>query len=185
MGNVCSPLYNAFCANNISTRRTISKVMLTARFRRLSLLLPARTMTMYEATGKNRFHKVGISDRRPTLTAQFQPQLVFIAWLVSLSSHSANNTKGRRRCPCHEISRHCRIQRKQGDSQLFHGVNVGNTTGRVYNVQTLLEMRDYGCFFQAAQQGIPETLSGLLPDLAPVISLLNKWIDLIMTLLEK
>jgi hypothetical protein len=46
-------------------------------------------------------------------------------------------------------------------------------------------MKDYGCFFQAAQQGIPEALSGLLPDLAPVISLLNKWIDLIMTLLEK
>jgi hypothetical protein len=104
---------------------------------------------VYEATGKNRFHKVGISDRRPTLTAQFQPHLVFIAWFVSLSRHSANNTKGRRRDPCHEISRHCRIQRKQGDSQLFHGVNVGNTTGRVYNVQTLLEMKDYGCFFQA------------------------------------
>jgi hypothetical protein len=46
-------------------------------------------------------------------------------------------------------------------------------------------MKDFGCFFQAAQQGIPEALSGLFPDLAPVISLLNKWIDLIMTLLEK
>ncbi|KAH8766310.1 hypothetical protein F5882DRAFT_474313 [Hyaloscypha sp. PMI_1271] len=142
---------------------------------------------MYEVTGKNRFPKAGISDRRPTLTAQFQPQLVFIVWLVSLSSHSANNTKGRRRGPCHEISPHCRIQRKHGDSQLFFtGVNVGgDTTGGVYNAQTLLERNHLGCFFQAAQQGIPEALPGLLPDLAPVISLLNKWIDLVMTLLEK
>jgi hypothetical protein len=78
MSNVCSPLYNAFCANNISTRRTISKLVSTAIFWR-PLLLPARTMIMYGATGKNRFRKIGTSDRRPTLTAQFLQQLVFIA----------------------------------------------------------------------------------------------------------
>jgi hypothetical protein len=80
---VCSPLHNAFYANNISTRRTIPKVISTATFRRLSLLLPARTMIMYGARGENRFHKIGTSDRRPTLTPQFLQHLVFIAWLAA------------------------------------------------------------------------------------------------------
>jgi hypothetical protein len=120
------------------------------------------------------------------LTTPFPQQIVFIAWLVSLSSHSANNnTKGRRSGPCHEISRHYRIRRKNRGSQFFYRLSPGDTTGGVYNAQTLFEGNNLGCFFfQPAQQSIPETLSGLLSDLPLVISLLNKWIDPVTTRLD-
>jgi hypothetical protein len=62
---------------------------------------------------------------------------------------------------------------------------LAQATVGVYNAQTLFEGNNLGCFFfQAAQQGIPEALPGLLSDLAPVISLLNKWIDPVTTLLD-
>jgi hypothetical protein len=138
---------------------------------------------MYGARGENRFHKIG--DRRPTLTPQFLQHLVFIAWLVSLSSPSANNIKGRRSGPSYEIPRHYRLRREHRDSQLFHWLNPGDTTGGVYNAQPLFEGNNLGCFFfQPAQQSIREALSGLPSDLPLVISLLNKWIDPVTKLLD-
>jgi len=55
----------------------------------------------------------------------------------------------------------------------------------VYNAQTLLQGNNLGCFFfQAAQQGIPEALSGIISNLAPVLSLVNQYISPVTQLLN-
>jgi hypothetical protein len=65
-----------------------------------------------------------------------------------------------------------------GTTNSFVGVNPGDITGGVYDAQTLLKGDNFGCFFfQAAQQGIPSILKGLISDLAPVISLVNQYIS--------
>jgi hypothetical protein len=65
-----------------------------------------------------------------------------------------------------------------GTTNSFVGVDTGDITGGVFNAETLLQGDNLGCFFfQAAQQGIPSILKGLMADLAPVISLVNQYIS--------
>jgi hypothetical protein len=65
-----------------------------------------------------------------------------------------------------------------GTTNSFVGVDPGDITGGVFNAETLLQGDNLGCFFfQAAQQGIPSILKGLVADLAPVISLVNQYIS--------
>jgi hypothetical protein len=59
----------------------------------------------------------------------------------------------------------------------FTGVDPGDISGGVYNAQTLLQGNNLGCFaFQAAQQGIPAVLKGIISNLAPVLALVNQYL---------
>jgi len=84
-----------------------------------------------------------------------------------------------------------------GTVNSFTGVDPGDLSGGVYNAQTLLQGNNLGCFaFQvsshrpfnlvvifmltraeAAQQGIPVALSGIISNLAPIIALVNQYIS--------
>jgi uncharacterized membrane protein YvlD (DUF360 family) len=49
----------------------------------------------------------------------------------------------------------------------------------------LLQGNNLGCFFfQAAQQGIPAALSGIVSNLGPVLALVNQYISPVLTLLN-
>lgn len=72
-----------------------------------------------------------------------------------------------------------------GTVNSFTGVDPRNLTGGLYDAQTLLQGNNLGCFaFQAAQQGIPAALKGLVSDLAPVLSLVNQYISPVTQLLN-
>lgn len=72
-----------------------------------------------------------------------------------------------------------------GTTNSFVGVNPGDITGGVLTAQTLLEGDNFGCFFfQAAQQGIPSVLKGIVSDLAPIISLVNSYISPVLDVLN-
>ena len=72
-----------------------------------------------------------------------------------------------------------------GTVNSFTGIDVGNLTGGVYNAQTLLQGNNLLCFaFQAAQQGIPSVLSGIVSNIAPVVALLNQWVSPVTSLLD-
>jgi hypothetical protein len=65
-----------------------------------------------------------------------------------------------------------------GTPNSFTGANLGDITGGAFNAATLLEGNNLGCFFfQAAQQGIPDFLAPTIGNLAPIISLLNQYIN--------
>ncbi|CAI6290656.1 unnamed protein product [Periconia digitata] len=71
-----------------------------------------------------------------------------------------------------------RVGGNTGTVNSFTGVNLGDITGGVYNAQTLLEGNNALCFaFQAAQQGIPSVLSGLLSNLGPIIALVGQFVN--------
>ena len=65
-----------------------------------------------------------------------------------------------------------------GTVDSFTGANLGDLTGGVFNAATLFQGNNLGCFiFQAAQQGIPDALSGIVSNLAPIIALVNQYIS--------
>lgn len=69
-----------------------------------------------------------------------------------------------------------------GQINSFTGVDPGDLSGGVYNGATLLEGNNLGCFaFQAAQQVIPSFLQGVLGNLAPIISLVNEYINPVLS----
>ncbi|TVY13783.1 Aromatic peroxygenase [Lachnellula arida] len=69
-----------------------------------------------------------------------------------------------------------------GTVNSFTGVDPADISGGVYNAQTLLQGNNLGCFFfQAAQQGIPVALSGIVSDLAPVVALVNQYISPVLS----
>ena len=71
-----------------------------------------------------------------------------------------------------------RVGGNTGTVNSFTGVNLGDVTGGVYNAQTLLQGNNALCFaFQAAQQGIPSVLNGLLSNLGPIISLVAQYVN--------
>jgi hypothetical protein len=71
-----------------------------------------------------------------------------------------------------------RVGGNTGTVNSFTGVNVGDITGGVYNAQTLLEGNNALCFaFQAAQQAVPTSLSGLLGNIGPIIALVAQFIN--------
>lgn len=72
-----------------------------------------------------------------------------------------------------------------GTVNSFTGADPGDLTGGVYNAQTLLEGNNLGCFaFQAAQQGIPDALEGLVSNLGPIIALVDQYISTVLTELD-
>jgi hypothetical protein len=67
----------------------------------------------------------------------------------------------------------------------FTGANLGDITGGVYNAQTLLQGNNALCFaFQAAQQGIPSVLSGLLSNIGPVVALVAQFVNPVTSALD-
>ncbi|KAF2429338.1 Cloroperoxidase [Tothia fuscella] len=65
-----------------------------------------------------------------------------------------------------------------GTTNSFTGINLGDVTGGVYNAQTLLQGNNALCFaFQAAQQGIPSILQGLVSNIGPIVTLVNQYIN--------
>ncbi|CZR61315.1 uncharacterized protein PAC_11211 [Phialocephala subalpina] len=72
-----------------------------------------------------------------------------------------------------------------GTVNSFVGVDPGDLSGGVYNAVTLLQGNNLGCFFfQAAQQGIPSALNGIVGNLAPVLALVNQYVSPVLTLLN-
>lgn len=72
-----------------------------------------------------------------------------------------------------------------GTVNSFVGVNPADISGGVYNAQTLLQGNNLGCFFfQAAQQGLPSVLSGIISNLAPILALVNQYISPVLGLLD-
>ncbi|KAI9651258.1 hypothetical protein NHQ30_001296 [Ciborinia camelliae] len=65
-----------------------------------------------------------------------------------------------------------------GKTNSFTGVNLGNLTGGVYDLQTLAKGNNATCFgFQLAKQLAPDILKGLLGDTASAVSQLGSAID--------
>lgn len=61
-----------------------------------------------------------------------------------------------------------------GTTNSFTGVDLQSTTGGVYNAQTLAQGNNALCFaFQAAQQGAPDLLKGVLGDVGTLVGKLN------------
>ena len=61
-----------------------------------------------------------------------------------------------------------------GTTNSFTGVDFQSLTGSVYNLQTLGQGNNAICFaFQAAQQGAPDLLKGLLGDVTSLLGTLN------------
>lgn len=71
-----------------------------------------------------------------------------------------------------------RVGGNTGTTNSFTGVNVGDITGGVYNAQTLLQGNNALCFaFQAAQQGIPSVLEGIVSNIGPVVALVAQFVN--------
>ncbi|KAF2658637.1 Cloroperoxidase [Lophiostoma macrostomum CBS 122681] len=65
-----------------------------------------------------------------------------------------------------------------GTVNSFTGVDLGNLTGGVYDAQTLLQGNNALCFaFQAAQQGIPSALSGIISNIGPIVQLVGNYVN--------
>ncbi|KAH8601004.1 hypothetical protein B0O99DRAFT_681860 [Bisporella sp. PMI_857] len=65
-----------------------------------------------------------------------------------------------------------------GTVDSFTGIDPGDISGGVFNAATLLQGNNLGCFaFQAAQQGLPSALSGIISNIAPVIALVNQYVS--------
>lgn len=65
-----------------------------------------------------------------------------------------------------------------GTVNSFTGVDIANLTGGVYNLETLLEGNNLGCFvFQLAQQATPDILAGLFSDIATATGILSTAFD--------
>jgi hypothetical protein len=72
-----------------------------------------------------------------------------------------------------------------GTVNSFTGIDPGDLSGGVYNAAILLQGNNLGCFFfQAAQQGIPVALKGIISNLALVLALVDKYISPVTTLLD-
>ncbi|PVH71859.1 Cloroperoxidase, partial [Cadophora sp. DSE1049] len=64
-----------------------------------------------------------------------------------------------------------------GKPNSFVGVNVANLTGGIFSAQDLFKGDNLACFsFSVLQQGIPNFLSTVLNDLAPVTKFVNKYV---------
>jgi len=71
-----------------------------------------------------------------------------------------------------------RVGGNTGTVNSFVGANLGDITGGVYNAQNLLEGNNALCFaFQAAQQGIPDALRGIVSIIGPIVNLANSLIN--------
>lgn len=74
-----------------------------------------------------------------------------------------------------------RVGGNTGTVNSFKGIDIGNLTGGVFNAATLLQGNNLACFsFLAAEQLIPTALKKPLSELAPVTSLLNKYLSPIL-----
>ncbi|KAF2799324.1 Cloroperoxidase [Melanomma pulvis-pyrius CBS 109.77] len=71
-----------------------------------------------------------------------------------------------------------RVGGNTGTTNSFVGVNVGDITGGVYTATTLLQGNNALCFaFQAAQQGIPDALRGVVSAIGPIVALVAQFIN--------
>nr|POF19897.1 hypothetical protein CFP56_52146 [Quercus suber] len=70
-----------------------------------------------------------------------------------------------------------------GKPNTFTGLDVGDLTGGLYNVEDLFEGDNLACFsYSVLQQGIPDFLDTTLNALAPVTDLINKYVSPIIPL---
>ncbi|KAF7191667.1 Dothistromin biosynthesis peroxidase dotB [Pseudocercospora fuligena] len=64
-----------------------------------------------------------------------------------------------------------------GKVNTFTGLNVANISGGVLSASTLFSGDNFACFaFQLLQQAIPDFLNNAVNDLAPITSLVNKYV---------
>jgi hypothetical protein len=67
-----------------------------------------------------------------------------------------------------------RVGGNTGEPNTFTGVGVEDLTGNVFNAQTLLEGNNLMCFaFQAASEGAPDVLRGLVGNVAAAVAKLT------------
>lgn len=72
-----------------------------------------------------------------------------------------------------------------GAVKTFTGVDITDLTGGVYNVGTLLEGDNLGCFiFQVSQQAMPDLLTGLFSDITDALDLIDTVLDNVLSILS-
>jgi hypothetical protein len=72
-----------------------------------------------------------------------------------------------------------------GKPNTFTGVNITDLTGGVFNAETLLEGNNLMCFaFQAASEGAPDILSGLVSNVAKAVQMLTGPLTAILSALS-
>ncbi|KAJ4299471.1 hypothetical protein N0V90_004716 [Kalmusia sp. IMI 367209] len=71
-----------------------------------------------------------------------------------------------------------RVGGNTGTPNSFVGANLGDITGGVYNAQNLLQGNNALCFaFQAAQQGLPDALQGVVSVIGPIVNLVAQFVN--------
>jgi hypothetical protein len=64
----------------------------------------------------------------------------------------------------------------------YTGIDLSNLTASTYNLDTLFEGDNFGCFFfQTQQQAVPDALKGGLNDVANAVDLINQYSNNILS----